>query len=380
MSLSRLVFYSAVVGGWSAFVGWLLAQLLFGRWVDVSFLLVALMVGIVAAFIGGGLSQVAGLINLRWGDQVHRLGPGIVGGLAGGIAGALLGSLIHAMAGEFGRVIGWAFMGIGIGVAEGIYEQSPRKLRNGLIGGALGGFLGGLLFFLFNLIGLGTDVSKRATGFVILGVCIGLFIGLVQVVLKEAWLTVEQGFRPGRQLILAQPLLTLGTSEKASLIFIAYGAKGVEPIHLQIQRLPDGRYVVQDNQSRTGTFVNGQRLSGPALLRDGDRLQFGTNVVRFNERVRSAAGVAAPVAAVPAKPAPVMGIPVTAARPAQVVPVAAVPVPLPPPPAKPPPPPPRAVPAQPVSQPPLAGVCPVCEWKGSGIPGRRKCENCGAVF
>ena len=100
-------------------------------------------------------------------------------------------------------------------------------------------------------------MSSRAFAFVLLGLCVGLFIGLAQVILKEAWLTVEQGFRPGRQMILGQDQITMGTSEKASLIFIAYGAKGVEPIHLKISKQKDGGYVLEDNQSRGGTLLNG---------------------------------------------------------------------------------------------------------------------------
>src|SRR2546423_120935 len=120
------------------------------------------------------------------------------------------------------------------------------------------------------------------------GICCasGFFIGLAQVVLKEAWLTVEAGFRPGRQMILGGDLITMGTSEKSSMIFIAFGAKGVEPTHLKIIKQADGRFLLEDNQSRTGTLLNGQRIAGPRPLADGDAIQFGVNVVRFNERVK----------------------------------------------------------------------------------------------
>src|SRR5436309_14819206 len=99
---------------------------------------------------------------------------------------------------------------------------------------------------------IGSPMSSRAFAFVLLGLFIGFFIGLVQVILKEAWITVEAGFRPGRQMILGSDLVTMGTSEKSSLIFIAYGAKGVEPTHQKISKTPEGRYLLEDNQSRTG--------------------------------------------------------------------------------------------------------------------------------
>ena len=40
-------------------------------------------------------------------------------------------------------------------------------------------------------------------GFVVLGLCMGLMIAVAQVVLKEAWLKVEAGFRKGRELLLS---------------------------------------------------------------------------------------------------------------------------------------------------------------------------------
>src|SRR5262249_39007688 len=131
-------------------------------------------------------------------------------------------------------------------------------------------------------------VSSRAFAFVLLGLFIGLALGLVQVLLKEAWLTVEAGFRAGRQLILTDEGTTLGTSEKASLIFIAYGARGVEQIHLRVRRKEGGRYLLEDNRSRSGTLLNGAPLEEPAHLEDGDLIQLGVNKVRYNERnVRS---------------------------------------------------------------------------------------------
>jgi hypothetical protein len=160
-----------------------------------------------------------------------------------------------------------------------------RRIRNGMIGGTIGGFLGGLLFDPLNFL-IGSPVASRAFAFVAVGLCLGLFLSLVEVLLKEAWLTVEGGFRPGRQLILKQSETTLGTSEKSSLIFIAYGAKGVEPIHVKIHRDPQGAFFLEDCRSRTGTLLNGTPLTCPTILNNGDLIQFGVNRVRFNIRLQ----------------------------------------------------------------------------------------------
>ena len=46
----------------------------------------------------------------------------------------------------------------------------------------------------------------------------------------------------------------------------------------------DGEFVVSDLGSTNGVVINGQRISGPTVLRDNDRIEFGnmgTVVFRF---------------------------------------------------------------------------------------------------
>jgi hypothetical protein len=176
-------------------------------------------------------------------------------------------------------------MGLGIGAIEGLYEHSASKLRNGLIGGALGGLLGGFLFDpISQLIASHSGMSSRATAFVILGICIGALIGFVQVVLKEAWLTVLDGYRVGRQLILSQPVTVLGRGDHVPLPFLGPANAGLDAEHLKIVRQASGGFVLEDNKSKLGTRLNGQIIQGPKPLKDADVIKLGTNIVRFNER------------------------------------------------------------------------------------------------
>jgi hypothetical protein len=288
----RRVYWTGLVGGWSAFAGWLVAELMIGRWVGDSVLLAILMVMLVGSALGAGISQVEALFTSQWQNFLPRLGLGALGGFVGGLIGGLFGNLLFALLGQgfavlafIGRVLGWTLLGLSIGACEGLLRQQWRQARNGLIGGSIGGFLGGLLFDPVSAL-IGSPVSSRAFAFVLLGLFIGLALGLVQVLLKEAWLTVEEGFRPGRQLILKEEVTTMGTSEKAGLIFIAYGAQGVEPVHLRVRRLPGGAFLLDDNKSRGGTLLNGERIEKPIRLEDGDVIQLGINKVRFNETLR----------------------------------------------------------------------------------------------
>jgi hypothetical protein len=335
----------------------------------------------------------AGLTNPNLQLLAKRLGLGLAGGLLGGLLGSLVGSCMFGCLGLLstssimvflGRIVGWtligAGVGAGVGVSEGIVDRSFNKLRNGVIGGAVGGVLGGFFFGFISWAGSnvkildGYDITGRALSFVLLGLSVGLFIGLAQVILKEAWITVEAGFRPGRQMILGNDLITMGTSEKSSMIFIAIGAKGVEPTHLKITR-QDGRYLLVDNQSRTGTLVNGQPIAGPTLLQDGDAIQFGINVVRFKERVKHGeARLPASVAVEPPKPtipAPIAATPKPppVAPPKPAMPTASVAAPTP-----------NAAKPTPAAPQPQEGRCPICDKKVVGIPGQRRCGKCFTTF
>jgi hypothetical protein len=288
MSFVRIVYYSALAGGWGAFVGWLLAEFLFFRSDQAGgSAQVAAIGALVGAAIGLGLSVVAGLADGRLSQVAMRALPGIVAGGFGGALGSFIGNVIYLVLPLVGRPLGWMIVGIGIGAVEGFYERSASKLRNGLIGGALGGLLGGALFDpIKDWIAHGSGMSSRAAAFVILGIAIGALVGLVQVVLKDAWLTVLDGYRPGRQLILSRPVTPLGRGDHLQLPFLGPMNAGVESEHVRIIRQANGSFVVEDNHSKSGTRLNNQPLTQPAMLNDGDVIKFGTNFVRFNERRR----------------------------------------------------------------------------------------------
>jgi hypothetical protein len=402
MSFPRLIFYNAMLGGWAAFAGWVLSEMLFLRrsndfgW--LAFLGTAALVG---AAIGLGIALLATITTGRIYGQLTRLGFCFAGGMVGGLVGGGLGNLFFEYE-LLPRAFGWMIMGLGIGSVEGIFDRSPKKLRNGLIGGAIGGLLGGFCFDPIVRV-VGGTMSGRAVAFVLLGLSIGLFIGLAQIILREAWLTVEEGFRPGRQLILDLPVTALGTSEKSQLAFIAFGAKGVEPVHVKIVREPDGRFVVRDNGSRSGTFLNGERVDEEMLSND-DVIQLGVNKVRFHEAVRHVANekearrkrakppavpAAAPAAsssappplpvaslAPPLKNPPPLPKAVPAAPPASAPPVVRQPAPPPQPAAV------HTLPPKPAPLGPRGKPCPKCGKPATPIPGAAAhlCMSCDFRF
>ncbi len=373
MSLGRFVYYSAVVGGWAAFLAWMLAEALVLHGGTVfSTPLVMGVAALVGAIIAAGLNLVSGMTNAQWRRQLARVPSGLLGGGIGGAIGGLLGNgatwagaaigdllgnqAIGAIVSFLGQVFGWMLMGLAIGLAGGIEEKSIRKCCHGAVGGTLGGLVGGVLIQSF---AVGAGMAARATAFVILGAAIGALVGLTQLVLKEAWLTVVDGFRPGRELILGETATMLGRGDHLPLPFLGYPGRDLEAEHARITRQSGGQFLLEDNHSRLGTRLNGQPVQTATPLKDGDLIKLGTNIVRFNSRqwgrLRAAAAAMASRGAAPAggsglPPLPPPPKPPVAAGGGPSSPLAP---PAPPPPATPTPP---AWPSPPVASPPASQV------------------------
>src|SRR5262249_7486780 len=134
-------------------------------------------------------------------------------------------------------ILGWTVTGALVGASIGLFDYLAakgrgqetrgvsRKVKNGVLGGTIGGVLGGSVYLYLlsqSAKWFGPSLadafwSPSASGFVALGLCIGLLIGLAQVLLREAWLKVEEGFRAGRELILSKPLITIGRAESCDV-------------------------------------------------------------------------------------------------------------------------------------------------------------------
>jgi hypothetical protein len=169
-----------------------------------------------------------------------------------------------------------------------------KKLRTCLLGGGIGGLLGGAIALALR--GLAAVIfsdkdenrlfSPTALGFVALGACIGLLVGLTQVVLREAWLRVEAGFRPGREMILAKESTSIGRAEGSDVAL--FGDPGVERMHAHIV-LEGGRYYLEEAGPTAGTFVNEGQVQGRVALSSGDVIRMGRSRLRFHEKQTRAA-------------------------------------------------------------------------------------------
>ncbi len=309
MSFRLFIYYCAAWGAAAAYFGWVVGRLIDGdsplggaalRGLSLG-LFVALGLGLVDALaVGSQRNPTTLLMRLA-----IALGIGAVGGLIGGFIGQALVNFTDGKS-TWLVVFGWTLSGVLIGAAPAGYDilgsvmrnEDKRgavlKLRNGLIGGTVGGLIGGVLSVYLHGVwsGLFQDAdakdlwSPSATGFVALGACIGLAAPLAQVILREAWLRVESGFRPGRQLLLTRPETTVGRAESCDLGL--FGDAAVEKLHAKITRAGN-RWLLTDAGTVGGTLLNGQRIVGPAPLKSGDRIQVGGSVLSFGGRTKEAA-------------------------------------------------------------------------------------------
>jgi hypothetical protein len=93
-------------------------------------------------------------------------------------------------------------------------------------------------------------------------------------------LVVRQGKEPGRTFEMRKDRTTIGRSRDSD-IFLEDLA--VSRLHTTIGRDTSGRYIVHDENSANGTFVNGQRIS-EHVLEEGDEVQVGQTVMQFVRR------------------------------------------------------------------------------------------------
>ena len=313
MSFRLFVYYCALGGAWSGFVGWFLGRILapsvpLG---STEFFPPVLRESVIGLFLGFavavGLSFLDATFNLslrQLGKVLVRVAAAMLIGVFGGLFGGFVGSAIYQLLQwDVVFLVSWTIVGLLVGISISVFQLivslvtqkdlsgSLKKFVKCVIGGTVGGFVGGLVaLILQKLVGVAfpsLDIkglrSPTAFGFIAIGACIGLLVGLAQIILKEAWIKVEAGFRPGREMLLAKERTSIGRGEGSDIAL--FGDSGVEKAHANIV-LDAGRYFLEDLQSPGGTFVNEQKVEGRAPLKAGDLIRLGKSVLRFNERAK----------------------------------------------------------------------------------------------
>ena len=86
---------------------------------------------------------------------------------------------------------------------------------------------------------------------------------------------MRSGPTPGRTFPLEGDQLTIGRESSNG---IAINDAEISRKHSRLT-FQGGKYVLEDLGSTNGTFVNGQRLAGPVVLKPGDVVSLGEHIV-----------------------------------------------------------------------------------------------------
>jgi hypothetical protein len=304
MSFRRFIYYCTLVGAWAAFLGWACARIVTsftpsGDTLEAT--IYALLMGLAVAF---GVSLVEALWNFSsqqfMAISLRVATAMLVAFIGSSTCGSLIGVAYHYTQFSFVLIFGWIGLGFLVGTSIGVFDviaglarkdvAGPlKKLAKCIAGGTLGGILGGIFAWVlkFQLGRLLNDPSGNtlwsptAVGFVILGGLIGLLVGLSQVVLLEAWVKVEAGFRPGRDLVITRDRTVIGRGEGSDIAL--FGDNGVEKQHATIIQ-EQGGYYLEPLPNTPGTYVNEIPITVRALLKTGDQIRVGKSLLRFNQR------------------------------------------------------------------------------------------------
>ena len=267
---------------------------------------VGVMLGVVDMWVRGQTAQWPKVVGIG-------LAVGIAAGVLGGAFGmAFFGPLYHDPAktpldflgNVFARALGWAFIGALAGTAPGWRKLSVRVGRNGLIGGLIGGLLGGTVFEIVPYLMPGIPrpgMVSRFFGFLITGALIGLFVALVQELLKEAWIKIVVGRNEGREVLIEKAETTIGRAELADVAL--FGDPNIARAHAVLSAQGNGQFVLRDTSaSPVGVLVNGQKITGQSPVRNGDQIQIAGRMLVFYERMTNARTASAPKDVAPLRP------------------------------------------------------------------------------
>ena len=137
-----------------------------------------------------------------------------------------------------------------------------------------------------SLFGAGGEVPGWAFGITLASVAglIGISLRKIERQYKAGHLSVVKGKASKTELDIISTV-SLGRDERNSLGLFRDSA--VEQYHAEVRR-ENGKYVIEDKGSASGTFVNDNKISRAHALADGDIISIGGARIVFSEESRGA--------------------------------------------------------------------------------------------
>jgi hypothetical protein len=210
---------------------------------------------------------------------------GALVGLVGGAVGLLAGQAALWLFGEaalrsyrsfrtvvlpVSRALGWGVLGLFVGLGEGVRAASPKKAGVGAIGGLVGGLSGGFALEYATLYFPGL-AYPRLLGFLILGLAIGVFYGLVERGLSYGVLRLLAGPLKGKEFLLNQRRLSIGKARSNQIALPGYQLADRQA-QIRIQR---GEVGLVNLEPKVPVLVNERKVQ-ESRLKYGDVLAIGT--------------------------------------------------------------------------------------------------------
>ena len=304
MALLSRIYFNAVFGALGGLLGWMLFGVFGERnpstertpllltQEDLNLLLGGALIGGAVGYFVVSVEAIRDQSVVRFARlATYGVGLGLVGGALGMYVGDIVNYYLIYYFGDFplltmlARGLGWSLLGVAIGASEGVAARSLGKFSYGTAGGLLGGFLGGVLFELFYSVArreLSTTYFWSAMGLVILGACIGSLTALVQAVFQPASVRILRGWQEGREYGLDKDATLLGRDEHADIAL--FRDMQVEKRHAYIKRFGERYRLINNGAPPAATLVNDSPVSGERDLQDGDRIQLGNVLMRFQLR------------------------------------------------------------------------------------------------
>ncbi len=247
-----------------------------------------------AAILGGlicaALSAVEGITSKVFAKTLSGMFRGAFIGFFGGFFGAVIGHYFYDslevmqidsdLAHYFFRGLFWGFVGFFIGIGQGVGSGGGKKIVNGLIGGAAGGFVGGFLFDYFFIV----FTSAEFSGFfaiTVFGLIVGLAIGTVYEMRKEASLKVIEGATVGKEYVIHRDKTIIGSSPKCDIVLIK--DPEIMTTHAEIN-LENNVYVITDLNRSNGLMIGNRKVSR-GQIKSGDIIKIGSYQMKFYEKV-----------------------------------------------------------------------------------------------
>lgn len=254
---------------------------------------------LIAAFVGLFIAAADGIMCRLLRRVLLAGAVGLVIGLVGGIVSNLIANMVYASLSHLaanhpgtlgfsihsaGRGLAWALAGMAMGLGQGVALRSPRLLLYGFLGGMIGGLFGGLLFDPIQQFLAGQDALSGAlsrwVGFAIQGCVVGLMIGVVERLARDAWLRMVEGPLAGKEFLVFKDVMRMGASPRSEIYL--FNDNQIAAQHAVIRATGD-LYELENSCHENPVCLNGRPVTR-SRLRHGDRITLGRTAFVFQRQ------------------------------------------------------------------------------------------------